>query len=130
MDGVLVTDATVGVVRVGVDRFGVVGHHVRQEALDRRAGGVGSHAKSDATTTLDRAEHGRLVVAPLLRSPLLGAGSVLPVAGLAADVGFVGLHDPRQERRAPDEHLASLELAIADFEQWQTENPSLVKAPD
>jgi hypothetical protein len=82
MPRVLVTDAAIRTVRVGVDRLGIVGYDVIQEAVNARVRCVGSHAKPDLTTALDSAENHRLVVTPLPRRVALGVASVVPVAGL------------------------------------------------
>ena len=71
--------------------------NVFQEALHGLAGSVRSHAEAHLTSTFDRAEHDRLVVAPMSRGFLLAAES----SELAANVGFVGLNDAV-------EHVAAL----------------------
>src|SRR5207244_2495196 len=92
MSGVLVLDAAIRAVRVGVDRLRVAMHHVREEALHGLAGGIRGHAKPDLASALDRAEYDGFVVEPVLPGlarVLVGAG-----ADLAADVSLVGFHDP------------------------------------
>src|SRR5581483_934033 len=106
--GVVVSDASVGAVGVGVDRLGVVSDYIFEEALDVLTLGSRENADAELAATLARANHDGLVREPL-PCDLLAA----PVAArqLPADVSLIGLHDPGQQRCALDLHRSANAVA-------------------